>query len=91
MSLRLTVIFDDGSVFFPVGHLSRIGGTVDRAVAADAIVDADPAATPPQIRAVSGETLFVSAEQREELERFCRAGSPRGAQSRGHRPSGRPA
>lgn len=73
MSPVLEVAFDDGCVFFPVGHLSRIGGTCDGALAAAAILDADPAGAPPEIRTVSGETLFVSAQQREELERFCRA------------------
>jgi len=73
MSLRLAVVFDHGCVYFPPGHLSRIGGTVDGAVTTDVIADADLTATPPEIRTVSGVTLFVSAEQREELEWFCRA------------------
>jgi hypothetical protein len=73
MSLVLEVAFDDGYVFFPVGHLSRIGGTFGGTLAAAAILDADPAQPPPEIRTVSGETLFISAQQREELERFCRA------------------
>ena len=73
MSLVLEVTFGDGHVFFPVGHLSRIGGTCNGAVAAAAIQDADPAEAPPEIRTVFGETLFISARQREELERFCRA------------------
>jgi hypothetical protein len=72
MSLWLKVAFDDGSIFFPADHLSRIGGTVNGALAAAAILDADPAGAPPEIRTASGETLFVSAEQRGELERFCR-------------------
>jgi hypothetical protein len=73
MPLGLEVTLADGHVFFPSGHLSRIGGTFDGTLAASAILDADPAAAPPEIRTLSGETLFVSAVQREDLERFCRA------------------
>jgi hypothetical protein len=73
MSLKLGVTFTCGHVFFPAGHLSRIGGTFDGTLAAPAIRDADPAAAPPEIRTLSGETLFASAVQNEELEQFCRA------------------
>ena len=48
-------------------------GTLDGTLAAAAIRDADPAAAPPEIRTRSGETLFVSAVQREDLKRFCQA------------------
>jgi hypothetical protein len=71
MALGLEVVFTDDHVSFPAGHLSRIGGTFDGAIAAAAIADADPAAAPPEIRTVSGETLFISAVQRADLERFC--------------------
>jgi len=74
MSPGYEVTFTRGHVFFPAGHISRIGGTFDGTLAASAIRDADPAAAPPEIRTLSGETLFVSAVQREELEQFCRAG-----------------
>jgi len=73
MSLGLEVAFADGHVRFPVGHLSRIGGTVDGTLPASAIREADPDAAPPEIRTRSGETLFVAAAQREELARFCQA------------------
>jgi hypothetical protein len=73
MSLGAEVTFADDHVFFPAGHLSRIGGTFDGTLAAPAIRDFDPTAAPPEIRTVSGETLFVSAAQRQELERFCLA------------------
>lgn len=73
MSLGLEVTFAGHQLCFPAGHLSRIGGTFDGTLAASAIRDADPTATPPEIRTLSGETLFVSAVQREDLERFCRA------------------
>jgi hypothetical protein len=73
MSLGLEVAFAGSHVFFPDGHLSRAGGTFDGTLAAAAIRDADPAAAPPEIRTLSGETLFVPAAQREELEQFCRA------------------
>ncbi|MFI6588310.1 hypothetical protein [Embleya sp. NPDC050493] len=43
-----------------------------------AIRDADPDAAPPEIRTVSGLTVFVSAVQREMLAQFCAAtGVPR--------------
>jgi hypothetical protein len=73
MFLGLEVAFAGSHAFFPAGHLSRAGGTFDGTLAASAIRDADPAAAPPEIRTLSGETLFVSAVQREKLERFCRA------------------
>jgi hypothetical protein len=73
MPLALEVTFADDHVLFPAGHLSRIGGTFDGTLAAAAIRDADPAAAPPEIRTLSGETLFVSAVQREDLKRFCQA------------------
>jgi hypothetical protein len=73
MALGLEVTFADDHVFFPDSHLSRIGGSFDGTLAAAAIQDADPAAAPPEIRTLSGETLFVSAVQREDLERFCQA------------------
>ena len=72
MTLALEVTFADGRVFFPATHLSRIGGTFDGTLPAGAVRDADPAAPPPEIRTLSGETLFVSATQREDdlLEPF---------------------
>jgi hypothetical protein len=73
VSLELEVAFADGRVLFPANHLSRVGDTFDGTLAASEIRDADPTAAPPEIRSLSGETLFVSAVQREELERFCRA------------------
>ncbi|CAN3978010.1 hypothetical protein [Kitasatospora purpeofusca] len=36
-----------------------------------AVRDADPTATPPEVRTVAGETLFFPADQESELERFC--------------------
>ncbi|MFD9728374.1 hypothetical protein [Streptomyces sp. NPDC059072] len=38
---------------------------------AAAVRDADPAASPPELRTVSGDTVFVSALHTAELERFC--------------------
>jgi hypothetical protein len=70
MNPGLEVTFADDRVGFPPDHLCRICGSIDVLDAA-AILDADPAAAPPEIRALSGETLFISAEQRAELERFC--------------------
>lgn len=73
MALRLEVTFADDHVAFPENHLSRIGGSVDGTVGAASIRDADPAASPPEIRTESGETLFVSATQRQDLDQFCQA------------------
>jgi hypothetical protein len=41
------------------------------AIPATAIRDVDPTAAPPEIRTVSGETVFVSAMQSSELVLFC--------------------
>jgi hypothetical protein len=73
MSRGLEVAFTDGRVFFPAGHLSRIGGTFDGMLAASAIRDADPAATPPEIRRrpdIWGDLLepFVDTEFTPEDE-----------------------
>jgi hypothetical protein len=73
MALGLEVAFAGDHIFFPASHLSRIGATFDGTLAAAAIRDADPAATPPEIRTLSGETLFIPAVQRAGMERFCRA------------------
>lgn len=71
MTRRLEVALAGGHVVIPDGHLSRAGDSTGGTLAASQIRDADPAATPPEIRTLSGETLFVSAVQRQELEQFC--------------------
>ena len=71
MPLGLEVAFADDHIRFPAGHLCRVGGWSGRILAAAAIQDADPAATPPEIRTACGEALFVSAVQHVGLERFC--------------------
>jgi hypothetical protein len=73
MAPGLEVTFADDHIFFPANHLSLIGGSFGGTLAASAIQDADPATAPPEIRTVSGKTLFVSAVQRADLERFCLA------------------
>ena len=45
----------------------RPDGTLPLAV----IRDADPTSAPPELRLITGETIFVSAVHRHELERFC--------------------
>jgi hypothetical protein len=70
MATGLKVIFADHHVRIPRNHLCRMGSSIDN-LAAAAIREADPAATPPEIRTMSGETLFVSARQRAQLEQFC--------------------
>jgi hypothetical protein len=69
--MRLDVRFVDDQVQLPDTHLSRMA-VVHDTLAASAIRDVDPNATPPEIRTRSGGTLFVSATQRAELESFCR-------------------
>jgi hypothetical protein len=49
-----------GATLYPAGILT-----------AAQIRDADWDTTPPEIRTKLGETLFISAEQKLELERFC--------------------
>jgi len=73
MALGLDVTFADDHIRFPGDHLSRIGGSFDGTLTVAAIQDADHGATPPEVRTVAWETLFVSAEQRGELEQFCQA------------------
>jgi hypothetical protein len=77
MATVLKVAFAGQQIRIPRNHLCRMRGATNtlaaNTLAATAIRDADPAATPPEIRTVSGETLFVPAEQRGQLERFCRA------------------
>jgi hypothetical protein len=69
----LDVIFADDRVRFAPGHLSHADAPSGGVLSASSIRDADPTAAPPQLRTVTGVTLFVSAGQRAELERFCRA------------------
>lgn len=73
MAHEFKVRFADDHIRFPSDHISRIGGSFDGRLDAAAVQDADLSATPPEIRTAAGETLFVSAEQRDELERFCQS------------------
>ncbi|MGW2397315.1 hypothetical protein ACWCYY_12250 [Kitasatospora sp. NPDC001664] len=43
----------------------------ERVVPVRAVRDADPDATPPEVRTVEGETVFFPAGQRAELRAFC--------------------
>jgi hypothetical protein len=70
--MDLEAEFTAAGVQFRDGQPALSGMPGDGSVSASAIRDADPAATPPEIRTVSGVTLFVSAVQRERLQRFCR-------------------
>ncbi|MFG2983781.1 hypothetical protein ACGFYQ_21450 [Streptomyces sp. NPDC048258] len=58
--MRFDVAFAGDRILLPDGVLR-----------ASAVRDADPTAAPPEIRTVSGETVFVPAPQRAGLERFC--------------------
>ncbi|MFJ3793139.1 hypothetical protein [Kitasatospora sp. NPDC090091] len=68
-----------GTAFLPAdsapgdGTGATTGTATGRVVPAAAVRDADPAASPPEIRTVAGETVFVRAERRAELESFCLA------------------
>lgn len=50
---------------------TAVGAARERVVPATSVRDTDPDAFPPEIRTVEGETLFVPADRRGELERFC--------------------
>nr|BEK63243.1 hypothetical protein KPHV_04700 [Kitasatospora purpeofusca] len=53
---------------------ARSGATAPAdVVPAAAVRDADPTATPPEVRTVTGETLFFPAARKAELEGFCRS------------------
>ncbi|MEU9302419.1 hypothetical protein [Streptomyces sp. NPDC048269] len=58
--MRFDVTFAGDRVLLPDGVLR-----------ASAVRAGDPAAAPPEIRTVAGDTVFVPAPQRAELERFC--------------------
>lgn len=70
--MELEVTFARDRIHFPYYHLAWLS-VPDGVLPATAIRDADPAAAPPEIRTVSGQTVFVTAVQREELAQFCRS------------------
>ncbi|MFG2335167.1 hypothetical protein [Streptomyces yangpuensis] len=45
--------------------------TARQVLPAAAVRDADPAATPPELRTVAGDTVFVDSRDTAALERFC--------------------
>ncbi|MFJ8436678.1 hypothetical protein ACIQ9P_35830 [Kitasatospora sp. NPDC094019] len=61
-----------GQLLRPVPEARPGVGARAEAVPVAAVRDADPAAAPPEVRTVTGETLFLSAVQRAELEDLCR-------------------
>ncbi|WP_280212982.1 hypothetical protein [Nocardia cyriacigeorgica] len=71
LMMGIEVVFTGDQVCFGSEHLSAADLPDGREVPAGAIRDADPAAFPPEIRTRSGLTLFVSANQRDELDEFC--------------------
>ncbi|MFJ8011308.1 hypothetical protein [Streptomyces sp. NPDC096339] len=56
---------------FPDSVPDADGAAPRRALPATAVRDADPAASPPELRIVSGDTVFVSSRDAAALERFC--------------------
>ncbi|WP_327364054.1 hypothetical protein [Streptomyces sp. NBC_01296] len=66
MNRNSGAIFSDDAIRLP-----QDGWPSDCLLTATAIRDADPDAAPPEIRTVSGDTVFVPSLQRAELERFC--------------------
>ncbi|WP_371675728.1 hypothetical protein [Streptomyces sp. NBC_01276] len=58
--------FADDHILLPAD--ARLPGST---LAAAAVRDADPEASPPELRTHSGETVFVPAGRATELERFC--------------------
>uniref|UniRef100_A0AAU2JZ20 Transcriptional regulator n=1 Tax=Streptomyces sp. NBC_00049 TaxID=2903617 RepID=A0AAU2JZ20_9ACTN len=61
-------VFSDDAVLLP-----REGWPSDSPLPAAAVRDHDPDASPPEMRTVQGDTVFVPAARRTELERFCAA------------------
>jgi hypothetical protein len=55
-------------IHFPNPHRARRATTLPTS----AIRDADPTACPPQVRTLTGNTLFISATQATDLEHFRR-------------------
>src|SRR5256885_6841466 len=70
-SMDLEADFTADGVRFRDGQPTLSGMSGDGIVQASAIRDADPDAIPPQIRTVTGVTLFVSATHRRQLQQFC--------------------
>ncbi|MBL1087272.1 hypothetical protein JK359_35840 [Streptomyces actinomycinicus] len=71
--MHLDVVFCEDSIHFPPHHLTRAGVPGDGTIGPALIRDADPQATPPEIRTHQGQTLLISANQGARLEDFCRA------------------
>lgn len=69
--MDLDAEFTADGVQFRDGQPALSGMPGDGVVQVSAIRDADPDAIPPQIRTVTGVTLFVSAVHRRQLQRFC--------------------
>lgn len=70
--MRIDVVFAEGRVRFPPDHLTRSRVGSDGTLMASTIRDADATDAPPEIRTITGDTLFVSATQSADLVRFCR-------------------
>jgi hypothetical protein len=69
--MSLFAVIDAGRARVPAPN-PLIGPLLhDGVLPATAVRDADPDTAPPEIRTVSGLTVFVSAVQREELKRWC--------------------
>jgi hypothetical protein len=76
--VNLEVVLAGDHVRLKESALAFPGTAPGGAIPAAAVRDADPTAAPPELRTLSGDTLFVPAVQREELEHFCAAnGIPR--------------
>ncbi|MCU7826720.1 hypothetical protein [Kitasatospora sp. DSM 101779] len=71
--MRLDVVLAGDHVRLPQSVPVPADAGGERIIPATAVRDADPDASPPEIRTASGETVFVSATQRADLELFCTA------------------
>ncbi|MER6523200.1 hypothetical protein ABT246_41195 [Streptomyces sp. NPDC001553] len=69
--MKLHAVLAGDHVRLPESALLPADSAPQGIIPAAVMRDADPDASPPEIRTVSGETVFVSAERRTELERFC--------------------
>ncbi|GAB2900937.1 hypothetical protein GCM10022245_40260 [Streptomyces mayteni] len=69
--MKLGIVLAGDHVRLPESGLVPADVAPGGIIPATAIRDAAPDTVPPEIRTISGETFFVSAEQRAELRSFC--------------------
>ncbi|MFB6892796.1 hypothetical protein ACFCX4_26185 [Kitasatospora sp. NPDC056327] len=71
--MNLCVVLDGDRLRVPASAFAPAGGEGERVVPVSALRDADPGTAPPEIRTLAGESLFLPATRRADLEEFCAA------------------